>query len=168
MRPLFGALFFHVLPQSGRFSLILLICCFLSLPSVSRAQSSKLALLQQGSTPDEVIRILGEPADRHEREAKREVVWEYPQSEVLFREGLLVSWEERKTHQEVEADRRAVQQEKQVKEAREREIAARAEPSAVEDIISEILKEVPTDNSPSAPVPGQIVPGDPRALEVMP
>jgi hypothetical protein len=48
--------------------------------------------LSRGLTLHEVIRLWGAPDERKEREAKREIVWLYGETQIFFQNGKVVGW----------------------------------------------------------------------------
>lgn len=103
--------------------------------------SAEVGLLRvtQGATGKEVMALIGEPKDRIERETRRETVWIYPTGSVVFKGGKARSVYLNGSTQDRFSDeyRRSVELAKPVPTP---EVA-----SPVEDILTEILREVPSE-----------------------
>lgn len=102
---------------------------------------SQLSQLADGSSSAEVIAALGEPTERVEKEAKRDEIWRYPNAIVRFHEGVVVAV----TNKSGEPQNVPPTPAAHVSER------AKTGGKQVEELISEILREVPTDNSPAGP-----------------
>lgn len=98
-----------------------------------------LARVAQGATGKEVAALMGEPTDRIERETRREQVWIYPAGSVVFVAGKARSVYINGSEQDrfSEEYRRSVELAKPV--------VQKPISSPVEDILTEILKEVPSE-----------------------
>jgi hypothetical protein len=97
----------------------------------------KFTPLENGMAYQDVLRVWGEPAEREEQESKRGDVWTYPGNvKVFFKEGKVIAW----SGIENPAPNKA-----ELKELKEARAPGRAEASgkSVDDLLSEILNEVP-------------------------
>lgn len=145
-----------------KFEKALIFLFILLIAPISQAFSqSRLPDLEKGLGFNEVTRLWGPPAEKQEFEAKRYDVWIYPNARVYFHEGRVATWSE--------GNEAVSLRTKTGKEAEQQERAAHEVDSvAVEDILTEIMKESPTPDEPAAPNPGgPSGVGEPRPLEIM-
>ena len=111
-----------------------------------------LSRVPQGATSREVRALMGDPVDRIERETKREQVWYYASGSIVFMGG-----KARSIYMNGSNDDRF-----RIEEQRKMEIrkaAAQATPlNPVEDILSEILREVPSEPGSDGAAPNEVKP----------
>ncbi len=120
--------------------LIAFIGVFSSIASASPlVHDGDLSRVPQGATSKDVITIIGAPIDQVERETKRQMVWYYAQGSVVF-----VGGRARSVYLKGSDNDKFREEEKKKMETQA--IAANAKPqSPVEDILTEILREVPSE-----------------------
>jgi hypothetical protein len=99
------------------------------------------ATLESGMAMDEVLRSWGAPAEREEREAKREDVWHYANASVEFSNGRVVRW---KKAENASLTATAAQPQTQRLPA----LSPRHERPIADKAVSEILDELQGDESP--------------------
>lgn len=73
-----------------RYIILFLALTVLLVQSV-KAEAHYDAMISEGMTFAEVVRLLGAPSEKVERETKRENIWKYSDREVFFQEGRVVS-----------------------------------------------------------------------------
>lgn len=96
--------------------------------------------IPQGATSNQVITLVGAPIETIERETKRQKVWYYPSGSVVFIGGRARSVYLKGSEHD------KFREEEQKKMESHAAAAAHAKgPSPVEDILSEILREVPSE-----------------------
>lgn len=128
-----------------------LIAAAALVPAVVKAEAG-LSNIVQGSTSKEVMALVGEPRERLERETRRELVWIYPTGSVVFVGGRARSVYLNGSSQ----DRFSEEYKRTVELAK---AATPAPPSSpVEDILTEILKEVPSEQGAGAEAGGDLKP----------
>jgi len=131
----------------------------LTLSQQALAQGN-IARVRHGATTKEVQTLMGDPLDRLEREIKREQVWIYSSGSVVFVKGKAVS-----VYPEGESsDILSVQYQDAVAAAKPPVQIAPASP--VEDIISEILREVPSEGVAPGQAAPALAPGEIRPVDV--
>ncbi len=114
-----------------------------ALPSPRVLAAAKFPPLQAGMAFHEVVYLWGSPAEKSERETKREDLWRYPQGEVLFREGVVVSWKAQMLSTELlEAKMRPVTPPKRNS----------LESEQFDELLNEIMRELPDE--PAGPGSG--------------
>lgn len=126
----------------------------------SAIAQGNLARIRHGATTKEVQTLMGDPVDRIEREIKREQLWIYPSGSVVFIKGRATSV----FLGEANDDILSVQYQEAVAAAKPAVPAAPASP--VEDIISEILREVPSEVGEGAPAGPALAPGEVRPVDI--
>jgi hypothetical protein len=137
---------------------ILSVFSLASNPAYALSQK-ELAVIDQHSEREDVLKALGAPNSRDEHESAREEYWTYDAGVLMIHEGRAQRWVR-------------VNPENGVFDEIPRPPVVEATVSAIDpegkqvnDIISEILKEVPIDNSPSGSGPAAN-PAEPKPLEV--
>jgi hypothetical protein len=98
----------------------------------------------------EVLKLWGAPADKREHEIKREDVWIYGGAAVTFKEGKVISWSK---------GSQTVSEDGETSDAGLKAARPTPQPTAapVQDLLNEILKEVPDTDAPAAK-PGSAAP----------
>ena len=136
--------------MSGLFFKVASVAAFVcAIPCLAEGDLSRVP---QGATGREVMALMGEPVDRIERETKREQVWYYVSGSIVFMGG-----KARSIYMNGSNDDRF-----RIEEQRKMEIrkaAAQATPlNPVEDILSEILREVPSEPGNDGAAPNEVKP----------
>ncbi len=128
--------------------------------------AQKFPPLTPGMAYPEVLASWGEPIDRQEHEAKRQDIWIYKGDiKVVFSQGKVVAWTGQ-PQVESQAGESEVLDESSGKPARDS-----ADSKSVDDLLTEILKDVPSaDDAPGsggsnpAPMAGFVAPPPPVAV----
>jgi hypothetical protein len=122
--------------------------------AMANAQQANLARIAYGSSRQQVATIMGQPTERIEKEVKRQTLWIYPTGTVVFSKGRAVSIFLKGSEDDILSDAY-----KTAMAAAKPTQSAQAV-SPVEDIITEILREVPSDGTEggaaAAPVPAEM------------
>ncbi|MDC0358012.1 hypothetical protein OAO01_04280 [Oligoflexia bacterium] len=110
-------------------------------PSNSMAEVD-LSALEQGMHHSAVLKLLGPPTEKQEKETKREEVWKYEAAEVVFHEGKVISW----ATNNAELDAQLILKTKKVASDSDAHVAQKdsTDQVAVAEILSEIMREVPS------------------------
>ena len=138
------------------FFLCAILICTAS--QMSHADNSILRIAK-GASSKEVISLLGSPLERIEKEIKRQSVWIYASGKIIFSQGKAVSLFVNGNTQDVfSADYR-----KNIEPIKPANSNALSNP--VEDILSEILREVPSEGGTDASA-NNLAPGEVRPLDV--
>jgi hypothetical protein len=137
-----------------RIGFILIVLTLYVLPCYAEGDLTRVTY---GSETKHVIALIGEPTEKIEREAKREVVWYYPTGSIVFSKGRAKSV----FIDGISQDRFSQEYLRLTQPAKPDN--SKGLNSPVEDILSEILREVPSEGgaetaSPSAP--GEVKPLD--------
>lgn len=135
--------------------------------SVARAERFKPPLEPGMSVGDVLIRW-GDPEDKVEHESRRTVVWDYPDGKVIFLEGRLVAFPSRTQALD---EKLAVRLAKRPAVPQPPSDGAQAANQKGDDILSEVLRELPPDDGkPAAPRFGgvQAPPGQPVVVKPLP
>ena len=133
------------------------IACLM--PMVSNAEGD-LSRVVRGASTKEIVTLLGAPAESIERETKREVVWYYPAGSVVFSHGTVKSVYIAGSSD----DRLSAEYQKSLQDAKP--VVASTTSSPVEDILSEILREVPSEAGTDGSGQTAVAPGEVRPLDV--
>jgi hypothetical protein len=140
-------------------SILLLILSVLTLSQGASAQGN-LARVRQGATTKEVQAFMGDPIDRIEREIKREQLWIYSSGSVVFIKGKAAS-----VYLAGESDDiLSLKYQDTIAAAKPPVPAAPASP--VENIISEILREVPSEGGEAGQGVPALAPGEVRPVDI--
>ncbi len=131
----------------------------LSVTQVALAEGA-LSRVQHGATTRDVQALLGEPVDRIEREVKREQLWIYPSGSIVFVGGKAASVYSGVAAEDILTAR--THGTNLAAKAVSREVQA----SPVENIISEILREVPSEGGEGASPAPALAPGEIRPVDV--
>ena len=140
------------------------LCFLYSILALTLSQQAfaegNIARIRHGATTKEVYTLMGDPVDRIEREIKREQVWIYSSGSVVFVKGKAAS-----VYVEGESsDILSVQYQDAAAAAKPQVQVAPASP--VEDIISEILREVPSEGGEAGQSAAALAPGEVRPVDV--
>lgn len=100
-----------------------------------------MASLEQGMTFQEVVARWGAPRERVEREVSRQDLWIYGGGQVVFEEGRVKSW---RTAEPALPAAKAEQAKNSNSGTRDPTGAASTDPSVVQDILAEIMREPPS------------------------
>ena len=126
----------------------------------SAIAQGNLARIRHGATTKEVQTLMGDPVDRIEREIKREQLWIYASGSVVFIKGKASSV----YLGEASDDILSVQYQDALAAAKP--VAQAAPVSPVEDIISEILREVPSEAGDGVATGPALAPGEVRPVDI--
>lgn len=107
--------------------------------------------LAPGMKPNEVIKLWGSPEEKEDYEVKRQEIWQYKRGKVIFIEGKLSKW----NHEVFEAENAAAIQ---LTPAAGAIVSPSPDkgtknPTVVEEILSEIMKEPSQPDSPNLAPP---------------
>lgn len=89
--------------------------------------------LTEGMNYNQVLRVLGEPTEKIDKETKREDVWLYGLNELVFAEGKLVAWKEAGTKKAIGANPANL--------GADAQDGVSGEDVALEDILTDIVSE---------------------------
>lgn len=118
-----------------------------------------LTRITKGATNKDVITLIGAPLEQIEKEIKRQTVWVYPSGSIVFSQGKAISVYTNGNTQDLFSNeyRKSIEP---VKPVNNQNIS-----NPVEDILSEILREVPSEAGAEG-ASGNLAPGEVRPLDV--
>lgn len=136
--------------QNCHVILFAILVSTLCLSQQTLAASKDLSLLEAGMSVNAVIKELGPPKTKIEKEVKREELWYYSFAELIFRGGSLALWKERKLNTDT-AKAQSVSTAQDSINLLEAELSEEGSEQqvAIADILSEIMEDAPSETTPS-------------------